>query len=348
MRFGHPEHLIYLIVLLPLLIFFVAVARRRFKDIQKLGDSELVSKLIAGFSRGKVVWKTILIFLAFSSILFAFAGPQIGSRLKEVKRKGIEIVIALDVSNSMLADDIKPSRLQKAKYTISKLVDNLANDRVGLVAFAGQSFLQCPMTSDKSALKMYLDILSTKDITTQGTNFSSAINQSLKAIKGIEKGANAEEKNQTRNKVIIIFSDGEDHEAGIENMLQRATEQQVRIYTVGVGSDKPTPIPVNDEYGRRIDFKRDSKGSVVTTELQETLLRKIASETNGYFYRITPQSKIYDQIVEDINKLEKDELASKEVMEYDDQFQFFVGLALCFLVLEAFLTDRKRVKHENA
>ncbi len=343
MKFGNPDHLIYLLILLPLLIFFAVVVGRRFKDAGKLGDLDLVTKLMPGLSKARVIWKLVFIFLAFSSVLFAYAAPQIGTRLKEVNRKGIEIVIALDVSNSMLADDIKPNRLKKAKYTISKLVDNLGNDRVGLVAFAGQSFLQCPMTSDKSALKMYLDIISTKDIATQGTNFSSAINQSLKAIQSIEKGANAEERNQTRNKVIVIFSDGEDHEKGIESTLQKALDQQVRIYTVGVGSDKPTPIPVNDEYGRQIDFKRDNKGSIVTTKLQEPLLRKIAGETNGYFYRITPQSKIYDQIVDDINKLEKDELATKEIMDYDDQFQFFVGLALLFLVLETVITDRKRV-----
>lgn len=346
MKFGYPDHLIYLTILLPLAILFAFALHRRFKDIRQLGDLGLVGKLIPTFSKGKVMWKSVLLFLAFSSVLFAYAAPQIGSRLKEVKRKGIEIVIALDISNSMLADDIKPSRLQKAKYTISKLVDNLGNDRVGLVAFAGQSFLQCPMTSDKSALKMYLDVISTKDIATQGTNFSSAINQSLKAIKSIEKGANAEEKNQTRNKVIVIFSDGEDHEAGIETILQKALEQQVRIYTVGVGSDKPTPIPIRDEYGRQIDFKRDKQSSIVTTKFQEPLLRKIAGETNGFFYRITPQSKIYDQIVNDINDLEKKELATKEIMDYDHQFQFFLGLALCFLVLETLLTDRKRLKND--
>ncbi|NTW49679.1 MAG: VWA domain-containing protein, partial [Chlorobiales bacterium] len=294
MRFGHPEHLYYLFLLIPLAIALGYFLRERFKATEALAGTTLVGKLAFSLSRTKVVWKSILIFLCVAFLLFSYAAPQVGSRLKDVKRKGIEIVVALDISNSMLAQDVQPSRLEKAKYAISNFVDGLGNDRIGLVVFAGQSFLQCPMTSDKSSIKLFMDIVSTDAIATQGTNFSSAIQESMKAFEGIEAGANAEEKNRIRNKVILIFSDGEDHEAGLDQVLETAAEQKIRIYTIGVGTGNPTPIPMPGG-----DFKRDRQGSVVTTNIQETLLRKIADKTNGQYYRIDAQGTDFDHITED-------------------------------------------------
>ncbi|NTV45092.1 MAG: VWA domain-containing protein [Chlorobiales bacterium] len=337
MRFGYPDHLYYLFLLIPLAGALGYFLMARFKAAEVLGEKSLVKRLAFSLSHSKVIWKTILIFLGIGFLLFSYAAPQVGSRLKEVKRKGIEIVIALDVSNSMLAQDVKPSRLEKAKYTISNFVDGLGNDRIGLVVFAGQSFLQCPMTSDKSAIKLFMDIISTNAIPSQGTNFSSAIQASLRAFEGIEAGANAEEKNRVRNKVIIVFSDGEDHEAGIDEVLETVAEQKIRIYTVGVGTSTPTPIPMPDG-----DFKRDKQGSVVSTSLQENLLRKIAEKTEGEYYRIDVQDTDFGRITEDINKLAKEELASKEFLDYDDKFQIFVGIAVLLLVIETGLSDRKR------
>ncbi|ACF15044.1 von Willebrand factor type A [Chloroherpeton thalassium ATCC 35110] len=344
MRFGYPEHLVYLFFLIPLAVLVVFFLRQRFKALDALGESSLMRQLSLSLNRTKVVWKSVLIFLAIAAVLVAYAAPQVGERLKEVKRKGIEVVIALDVSNSMLADDIQPSRLQKSKYTISNFLERLGNDRVGLVVFAGQSFVQCPITSDKSALKLFMDIVSTDAIPTQGTNFSSAIRESIRALERIEEGAEAEEKNRVRNKVILIFSDGEDHEAGIDEVLEEAASKNIRIYTVGVGSAEPTPIPVLNKDGKRVDFKRDSQGSVVTTHLQEALLRKIAEQTKGNYYRIAPQGSDFELIADDINKLEKQELSAKEILDYDDKFQYFVGLALIFLVLESLLTDKRKTR----
>lgn len=337
MRFGHPDHLYYLLLLIPLAIALGYFLRARFKASEALAGTTLVNRLAYSLSRTKVVWKSILIFFGFALLLFSYAAPQVGSRLKEVKRKGIEIVIALDVSNSMLAQDVRPSRLEKAKYTISNFVDGLGNDRIGLVVFAGQSFLQCPMTSDKSAIKLFMDIVSTDAIATQGTNFSSAITEAMKAFEGIEAGANAEDKNRIRNKVIVVFSDGEDHETGLDQVLETAAEQKIRIYTVGVGTSNPTPIPLSGG-----DFKRDKQGSVVTTSLKENVLRRIAEKTEGEYYRIDAQGTDFNRITEDMNKLEKEELASKEFLDYDDKFQIFIGIALLLLVIETGLSDRKR------
>jgi len=344
MRFAYPEHLVYLFLLIPLAGLIVFFLRQRFKSLQLLGESELTHQLALSLNRTKVIWKAVLIFLAVASILVAYAAPQVGSRLKEVKRKGIEVVIALDVSNSMLANDVKPSRLEKSKYTIANFLQRLGNDRVGLIVFAGQSFVQCPITSDKSALMLFMDIVSTDAIPTQGTSFSSAIRESILALERIEEGAEAEQKNRVRNKVILIFSDGEDHEAGIDEVLNEAASKNIRIYTVGVGSAQPTPIPVLDKYGNRTDFKRDGNGSVVTTRLQESLLRKIAEKTKGNYYRIAPQGSDFELIADDINKLEKQELSAKEVLDYDDKFQYFIGLALILLVIESLLTDKRKTR----
>lgn len=343
MKLGNPQYALYLLFLVPILGLSIYFVVARFKALQKLGSRELTRKLAETLSRPKVVWRLVIWLVAISCLFIALTAPQIGTRLREVKRKGIEIVFALDVSNSMLAEDVKPSRLNKAKYEISRFVERLGDDRVGLVIFAGDSFLQCPMTLDKAALKLFLDIVSTNSIEAQGTNFGAAINEALKAFRGSERTADSPEKVQSRNQVIVLISDGEDHEKNLDETLKRAIENKVRIYTVGIGSSQSTPIPIYDEAGRRVDFKRDKNNAVITTTFDDTMLRLIAEKTGGKFFQIDASGADLDRLYLELQKLEKEELASKEFVDFDHKFQIFIGIALALLVIELLIGDRRKV-----
>lgn len=343
MKLGNPQYALYLLLLVPILgvaIYFVVI---RFKALEELGAKEMTRKLAETLSRPKVIWRLVIWFVAISCLFIALTAPQIGTRLREVKRKGIEIVFALDVSNSMLAEDVKPSRLSKAKYEISRFVERLGDDRVGLVVFAGDSFLQCPMTLDKAALKLFLDIASTNSIEAQGTNFGAAINEAMKAFRGSERSADSQEKVRPRNQIIVLISDGEDHEKSLDEALKRAVENKVRIYTVGIGSSKSTPIPVYDELGRRVDFKRDKNNTVITTTFDDTMLRLIAEKTGGKFFAIDAAGADLDRLYLELQKLEKEELASKEFVDFDHKFQLFIGIAFALLVMEMLIGDRRKV-----
>lgn len=343
MKLGNPQYALYLLLLVPILgaaIYFVVA---RFKALQELGATELARKLAATLSRPKVIWRMVIWFVAISCLFVALTAPQIGTRLREVKRKGIEIVFALDVSNSMLAEDVKPSRLSKAKYEVSRFVDRLKDDRVGLVVFAGDSFLQCPMTLDKAALKLFLDITTTNSIEAQGTNFGAAINEALKAFRGAERATDSQEKGQSRNQIIVLISDGEDHEQSLDETLKRAVENKVRIYTVGVGTLQSTPIPVYDENGQRVDFKRDKTNAVITTTFDDTMLRLVAEKTGGKFFQIDASGTDLDRLYLELQKLEKEELASKEFVDFDHKFQFFISIALALLVMEFIIGDRRKI-----
>ncbi len=347
MRFGYPEHLIWLWALIPLTLLFVYGLWARFTALGKIGNLNTLNRLAASRSRAKLVWKAIFTWIAIASLLVAFAAPQIGTRLKEVKKKGIDIVIALDVSNSMLAEDIKPNRLQKAKYEIARLIDKLGQDRIGLVVFAGEAFLQCPLTTDKNALKLFLDVVSTDAIELQGTNFYAALSESVRAFQGIEVGASASERNQSRNRVVLLFSDGEDFEGNLDQALEQAQAERIRIYSIGIGSDQPAPIPIYNAQGQRTDFKR-SKDGVVTTVFTPEHLRLLADKTSGNFYRIDAQTAGLEPLISELNMLKKEELSSREFVDYDDRFQIFLIVALSLLVLESLIGERRHLQERKA
>lgn len=346
MRFAHPEHLIWLWALVPLVLLIAFGLWARLNALKKLGNLAMLNRLAASRSTAKLVWRAIFTWVAVAALLVAFAAPQMGTRLKEVKKKGIDIVIALDVSYSMLAEDIKPNRLQKAKYEISRLLDKLGQDRIGLVIFAGEAFLQCPMTTDKSTLKLFLDVVSTNAIDLQGTNFRDAILEAARAFHGIETGAAASERNQSRSKVVLMFSDGEDHEGNLEDAIERAQNERIRIYSIGIGSDNPTPIPVFNAQGERIDFKR-SKDGVVTTSFVPDHLQRLAEKTGGNFYRIDAQTTGLEPLISELNALQKEEFASKEFVDYDDRFQIFLLIAFSLLVLESLIGDWRKVRQKE-
>ena len=330
-RFAYPYILYSLpVILLVLGVVYAAYRSRHKKILGEFGDTPLVEKLMPSFSLSKVRWKFWILFFAIFFMGVGLAGPQLGSKLVTVKRKGIEIVIALDVSNSMLAEDIKPNRLTAAKRAIEKLVDKLDNDRIGLVIFAGKAYVQVPVTSDYVSAKMFLNTISTKSVPVQGTNLSEALQMAARSFTS----------DKDISKAIIVITDGENHDdAALETAKQIAAEG-IRIYTVGIGSPQGVPIPVRDKYGRKV-FKTDKNGNVVVTKLNEKVLQEIAMAGNGTYVRATNSGIGLDLIFDELNKLDKKEIESKIYAEYENYFQPFVGIAILLLLIEVLIPLRK-------
>ena len=329
-------HYIYLFILLPLLITFYFYAFYKKKSLLKMFGSLGLMKLLAGTtSRKRQILKVSLLLLGFSFLILALMRPQIGTRLETVKREGQDIVIALDVSKSMLAEDIKPNRLQKAKHEIAGLIDRLEGDRVGLVAFAGQSFTQCPLTLDYGAAKIFLDIMDTETIPVPGTAIGEAIKTSI----------NVFDKKERKHKVLVLITDGEDHESEPLKWAKEAKKEGIIIYTVGIGSIEGVPIPENPSEVSK-GFKKDKDGEVVISKLDEVTLEKIALETNGKYYRATPREAELDKIYEAVYGMEKKELASLQFTQFEDRFQYFLIIALVLIVFEFIVSDRIKTKKE--
>lgn len=333
----HNLYFLYLLGLIPLLvIFYWFVFRWKKRALSRFGNLELIQKLMDQYSRGRQILKVFLIILSIFLLILAIARPQIGTKLEQVKREGVDIFVAIDVSLSMKAEDIKPNRLEKAKHAVSKFIDLLEGDRIGLIAFAGEAFVQCPLTLDYGAAKIFLDIIDTDLIPTPGTAIGSAI---LKAVQTFEE-------RERKHKVLVLITDGEDHEGEPLKAAEVAEKQGVVIYTVGIGSAQGVPIPLHNEAGRVIGFKKDRDGQVVTSKLDEVTLQKIALQTGGKYYRATGSESELDKIYEEISGMEKKELASMKFSQYEDRYQFLVFLAILLLILEVVLPDRKRKKEE--
>ena len=333
----HNFYFLYLLSIIPILIiFYWLVFRWKRKALSRFGNLELVQKLMQHFSRGRQVLKVAMIILTVLFLILALARPQLGTKLEQVKREGVDIFVAIDVSLSMKAEDIKPNRLEKAKHMVSKFIDLLQGDRIGLIAFAGEAFVQCPLTLDYGAAKIFLDIIDTDLIPTPGTAIGSAI---MKAVETFED-------RDRKHKVLILITDGEDHEGEPLKAAEVAEKQGVVIYTVGIGSPSGVPIPLHSESGRVIGFKKDRNGQVVTSKLDEVTLQKIALQTGGKYYRATGSESELNKIYDEISKMEKKELASMKFSQYEDRFQIFVFMAIFLLVLEILLPERKRVKEE--
>jgi|Deesub1362B_J571_1020462.scaffolds.fasta_scaffold00638_6 Ca-activated chloride channel family protein len=337
-RFANPEFL-YSLVLIPLLIvFFVMVRRSKRRALERFGNLQLLQKLMVAYSPGRQNLKAALVIAAVTFFLIAMARPQIGTRLEEVKRKGVDIFVAIDVSASMLAQDIKPNRLEKAKHEIASLINQLKGDRIGLIVFAGEAFVQCPLTLDYGAAKMFLDVVDPDLIPVPGTAIGKAI---LKAVESFV----AEER---KHKVLILITDGEDTIGDPEPMkaAELAEKEGVVIYTVGIGTPEGVPIPVYDEAGRQVGFKKDRNGNVVTSKLDQLTLEKIALQTNGKYYHATPSEMELSKIYAEIQKMEKKELSSRIFSQYEDRYQYFLALGLVLLLIDTFLPERKKMKQE--
>jgi len=335
-RFAFSNFL-YLLFLIPILIFFFILAfRNKQKALALFGNLDLVQHLSQSVSRKRQIWKTVLMILAAGFLILAFARPQLGTKLRTVKREGQDIMIALDVSLSMMAEDIKPNRLEKAKHEIGSLIDMLEGDRIGLIAFSGRAFAQCPLTLDYGAAKMFLDVMDKDLIPVPGTAIGEAIQKAVASF--VEK--------ERKHKVLILITDGEDHIGKPLEVAKAASKEGVVIYAVGIGSVQGVPIPLYDERGNQTGFKKDRKGEVVMTKLDELTLEKIALETSGKYYRASSSEAELDRIYQDIFKMEKKDLASKQYTQYEDRFQYMLGFALFLLVLEVLISERRKLKGE--
>src|ERR1035437_2416365 len=329
-RFDHIEYL-YGLGLIPLLILLFAITRIwRKSALKKLGDMEILSLMMPSVSSSKPTLRFILFLVAITFLIFGLVNPQIGSKLEEIKREGSDIIICLDVSNSMKAEDFKPNRLAKAKQAIEKLIDKLNNDRIGIIVFAGEAYVQLPITTDYAAAKLFLENVDCDAVQVQGTVISSAIELAEKSF-GSEEG---------KNKAIVIISDGESHDDDAIAAAKTASEKNITIHTIGIGSPEGVPIPV---YKNNVQagFKKDKEGNTVVTKLNEGALEEIASAGNGVYVRATQGEIGLLSLQERINKMEKKTFDSKVYTDYEDRFQIFIAIALVLLLIESMLTERK-------
>lgn len=330
-RFAHPEYL-YLMYALPgILIAFFFLFKRQRNNLKNFANTKLHSVLVPKHSRVKSWVKLILVLLAFVLLIVAAANPQVGMRLEEVKQTGIDVFILLDVSLSMSAEDIKPDRLEKAKYQISSLIKKLRGDRIGLIIFSGEAYVQIPLTSDYSAANLFLSAVDFRSVPQPGTAIASAINLAIKSF----------DYNASTQKVIIVITDGEDHEGDVMEAVKDAVSKDLKIYTIGLGTPEGVPIPIYNSQREVIGFKKDKAGNTILTKLNEVVLKEIAAKGNGKYYRGTNYEDYLDQIFNELSSIEKTEFGTKKVTDYEDRFYYFLAPAILLLLLEFFITESK-------
>lgn len=334
-RIANPEYLYLLIVIPALIIFFWYSRLQRRKALALFGQKDILSVLMPNVSPGRPVLKFIILLLALSSIIVGIARPQFGSKLKTEKRKGIELMIALDVSNSMMAEDIQPNRLERAKRAISQLVDKLSDDKIGLIVFAGDAYIQLPITADYVSAKLFLNSISTQMVPTQGTAIGAAINLGLKSFSPQYEGS----------KAMIIITDGENHEDDAIGAAKAAAEQGVMVYTIGMGLPQGGPIP--DLSGGQRSYRKDNQGNVIVTKLDEPMLQKIAEAGKGAYIRANNAQVGLNNLFSEVNKMEKTEMETQIYADYDDKFQYFLGLGLFLILLDFLVLDRKNKYLKN-
>ncbi len=330
-RFAHL-YLLYALLLIPVFVgLYMWMIYQKKSAIRKLGNPELIERLMPSRSKGVSNLKFVFRMIAFVFLTLALSGPQIGSKVENVKRKGVDLVIALDISNSMLAQDIKPNRIDRAKQAIFKLIDKLESDRIGLVVFAGKAFIQLPITFDYGAAKMFLSKVRTELIAEQGTAIGAAIEKAASSFK------NDKLKN---NKAIIVISDGENHEDDAVEQARIAKESGIIVNTIGMGTLDKTPVPImqNDFV---IGYKKDIDGNTVLTQLNEVMLQQIASAGSGIYVRATTTDAGIDKIVDQIDKMEKHDMESTIYSEYEEKYFYFLVFALLFLLIDVFIFERK-------
>jgi Ca-activated chloride channel family protein len=334
-RFAHPDFL-YLLLLLPVLILLFIINEFRKKNaLKRLGDASLVNGLIPEMSRIRPVIKFILQLVAVLSGIIMLARPQFGSKIEDVKKQGVEVIIALDVSNSMLAEDIQPDRLTRAKQAISRLVDDLDNDKIGLIVFAGDAYIQIPITTDYISAKMFLSAINPNTVPKQGTAIGAAISL----------GAKSFSPGDGKSKAMIIITDGENHEDDPLKEAEDVSKAGIVIHTIGIGSTNGVPIPMVNN-GKK-DYLKDADGNIVVTKLDEDILKKIALSTNGNYVRANNSNIGLDEIYAQIKKMKKQDLESTMYTEYNDQFQIFTAIALFFLILDFLIMERRNRKLAN-
>lgn len=333
MRFAQPINFLILIAVALLGIFVYWTLTHKKRLMKRFGDLPLIMKNAPYISFARQGTKAGLLLIALAFISMALARLQFGTHLELLKREGIDIVVALDVSNSMLAQDMKPNRLEKANQEIRGILERLKGDRIGLVAFAAEAFIQCPLTLDYSAARFLLGAMDNSSVSTQGTSLSAAIEMASRAFEQKEK----------KHKVLLLLTDGEDQEGGAVEAAEEARKEGIKIYTVGIGSPVGEPIPILDRGGKQVGFKKDQAGEVIMTKLDEVTLQKISLATGGKFYHASGGEIELDRIFDEISKMEKKELEGTLVTRYDDRYQWPLLLAIVLMLGEFFLPERKKL-----
>ena len=334
-RFANPEYL-YLLFLLPvLMILWVINEFRKKRALQRIGNKDIVLKLIPQISNHRPLFKFILQLAAILAGVIMIARPQFGSKIEEIKKQGVEVIIALDVSNSMMAEDIQPNRLTRAKQAISRLVDNLNNDKIGLIVFAGDAYTQIPVTTDYVSAKMFLSTISPEMVPKQGTAIGAAIDLGMRSFS----------PGEGKSKAMIIITDGENHEDDPVAKADDAAKAGIVIHSIGIGSTDGVPVPVMIN-GKK-DYLKDIDGNTVITKLDEEILKKIAVSASGNYVRASNSNIGLDEIFGEIKKMKKQELESTMYTEYNDQFQIFAALALFMLIADFIVMERKNRRLAN-
>lgn len=333
-RFQDPAYL-YLLILLPLLvglhIYSIYIKKR---NIKAFGDPDLLAHLMPTVSRVRPSFKFWILFTCIGLFSVLLARPQFGTKLDTVEKQGIEVIIALDISNSMLAKDVSPSRLAKSKLLISKLVDELHNDKVGLILFAGDAFTQLPITNDFISAKMFLSSISPDLIERQGTAIAKAIDLAVRSFTS-QEGV---------GKSIILITDGEDHEPGAIEAIQNAIAKGIQVNVMGVGSLEGSPVPVTENSN---EYIKDREGNVVVTKLNEEMAQQMAKAGHGIYVRVDNTNSAQKAITEEINKLTKAKIESKVYKEYDEQFHVIAWILFILLISEVLITNKRNPLFEN-
>lgn len=331
MQFYRPEALNLIWIAIPLLIgLFLWSGRRKKSALRAFGEELTVTKLIQGYSSGREKLKICLFVLAMILLILALAQPQWGEEKKQIKRKGIDLVFMVDTSLSMLAQDVKPSRIEKSKFLMKSFLKHLKGDRIGIVTFAGSGFLQSPLTLDYSAFALFADSIQVGYIPDPGSNLSEGIEQAIKSF--------ATDKHKYR--ALIILTDGEATDGNVKDAIEIAKKEGVRIYTIGIGTLDGEPIPLKSEDGKISGYKKDAQGQIVITKLNEEVLKDIAKETGGLYFKASPSETETDLIYQHLQSLGKKELKERLVVEREDRFQSFILIGLILILIESLLSDR--------
>ncbi|MCX7551184.1 vWA domain-containing protein [Xanthomarina sp. F2636L] len=321
----------WVLAVIPVIILFFLVLQIWKRHAQKkFANKQLLKRLSPNQSLFKSILKLTVICLAMASLAIALVNPKIGTKLETIKREGVDVVFAIDVSKSMLAEDIAPNRLEKSKQLVTQIINNLASDRVGIIAYAGKAFPQLPITTDYASAKMFLQSMNTDMLSSQGTAIKDAI----------ELAKTYYDDDEQTNRVLIIISDGEDHGEGTTKVANEASEEGIQIFTIGVGDTKGGPIPIKRN-GVVLNYKKDSNGETVITRLDESTLKAIAKEANGIYINGRNTNEVVESIRDILNKMDKKEFEAKQFADFKDQFQWFLAFAIAFLFIDIFLLERK-------
>ena len=331
-RYTHPE-MFYLFIPLTLVLIWYAYQGKKLRvGLETLGTASIKKFLFNRVKYSRIRLRSRLIILGIIFILLASVGPQIGMKLTELTREGVDIFILLDTSTSMNAMDVKPSRIEKAKYELGRLLNKLEGDRAGLIAFAGSAHLHCPLTEDYSASRLFLNMMDTDLITTQGTDLAAAIQLALDHV----------ETDDEKFKVFVLVSDGEDHQGEAITLAKQTQKLGIIIHTMGVGTSAGGPIPIFDNSGNRVEFKKNRIGQVVTSTLNETTLDEIARITGGIYIRVENQVNAIAPLLKEIDKMEKKELKSHVFSQYEDRYQVFLIIGLILFLAEFLIPTRTK------